>query len=405
MKIIIDLSSAQPQGSMIINGGGEYAVVLLKQLYQALTMNDQLDIILNSKLGRNEVIEGFACENNICILKYDSVEHFSLILTKRNYDQLILPICYYKYGALKVKSATRIVSAIHDLCDIYYYGKLKVKYGRYPQLDKLNWIRKIRDKFKAGFKYKECILLYNNAFKINNNQMMYTVTYYTKNTFSYFLDVENLGNINVYYTPEFHKEPVERKIQKSILKKYNLEPKKYFMLSAGCRWTKNNAIVLFVLDKLFSNPKYQHILKDFKVIQFGVDEKYKKYYEYNIKNKDKFLFDGFVDNNTIETLYEYAHMFIFPSILEGFGQPPIEAMKYGTIAACSTSMSIPEVCGEAVIYFDPYNEDSISLAILRGFDSEYISKLREKARIHLQELNVRRNEDMKRLVDSIINYK
>lgn len=61
----------------------------------------------------------------------------------------------------------------------------------------------------------------------------------------------------------------------------------------------------------------------------------------------------------LPALYSGASVFIFPSIYEGFGLPPLEAMACGTPVITSNAASLPEVCGDAAVYVDPSSEDSI----------------------------------------------
>jgi len=70
-------------------------------------------------------------------------------------------------------------------------------------------------------------------------------------------------------------------------------------------------------------------------------------------------FLGHVSDDTVATLYEHAAVFVFPSLYEGFGLPPLEAMGYGTPVIASDRASIPEVVGDAGMYVDP--EDSVDL--------------------------------------------
>jgi len=65
------------------------------------------------------------------------------------------------------------------------------------------------------------------------------------------------------------------------------------------------------------------------------------------------------DDGMLHALYRSANLFIYPSLYEGFGLPPLEAMSSGTPVACSSSTSIPEVVGSAGEYFDPTRTDSI----------------------------------------------
>ena len=53
-------------------------------------------------------------------------------------------------------------------------------------------------------------------------------------------------------------------------------------------------------------------------------------------------------------------MLVFPSLTEGFGAPPLEAMSCGCPVIASNTSSVPEVCGDAVLYIDPYSIDDIS---------------------------------------------
>jgi glycosyltransferase involved in cell wall biosynthesis len=64
---------------------------------------------------------------------------------------------------------------------------------------------------------------------------------------------------------------------------------------------------------------------------------------------------GYITDEELKALYQHATAFIFPSIYEGFGLPPLEAMTCGCPVICSRIASLEEVCGDAVLYFDPIN--------------------------------------------------
>ena len=74
-------------------------------------------------------------------------------------------------------------------------------------------------------------------------------------------------------------------------------------------------------------------------------------------------FFGFVPELTLVALYKIADVFAFPSLYEGFGLPPLEAMANGTPVVTSNISSLPEVVGNAALTVDPYNIDKISEAI------------------------------------------
>jgi glycosyltransferase involved in cell wall biosynthesis len=76
-------------------------------------------------------------------------------------------------------------------------------------------------------------------------------------------------------------------------------------------------------------------------------------------------FFGFVPDKTLAILYRLAGVFVFPSLYEGFGLPPLEAMASGTPVITSNVSSLPEVVGDAALLIDPYDPDAIAEAIGR----------------------------------------
>jgi glycosyltransferase involved in cell wall biosynthesis len=72
---------------------------------------------------------------------------------------------------------------------------------------------------------------------------------------------------------------------------------------------------------------------------------------------------GVVETADLPPLYSGAVAFIFPSLYEGFGLPPLEAMACGTPVLSSYRASLPEVCDEAALYFDPLSMDSMVRAM------------------------------------------
>jgi glycosyltransferase involved in cell wall biosynthesis len=76
-------------------------------------------------------------------------------------------------------------------------------------------------------------------------------------------------------------------------------------------------------------------------------------------------FFGFVADQTLAALYRLAAVFVFPSLYEGFGLPPLEAMASGTPVITSNVSSLPEVVGDAALMIDPYEPAAIADAMRR----------------------------------------
>jgi alpha-1,3-rhamnosyl/mannosyltransferase len=91
---------------------------------------------------------------------------------------------------------------------------------------------------------------------------------------------------------------------------------------------------------------------------------------------------GWLDDETLEGLYAAAACFVFPSLAEGFGLPVLDAMTRGVPVACSDRSSLPEIGGDAVLYFDPTDVAAISDAMLRLLtDTQLREQLRAAGRL------------------------
>ena len=87
----------------------------------------------------------------------------------------------------------------------------------------------------------------------------------------------------------------------------------------------------------------------------------KAYFE--SKNYRNIHFTGFVSDEQRDWLFQNAEAYVFPSLMEGFGLPPLEAMGYGAPVVASRASCIPEVLGDAALYFDPENVNDMAHVI------------------------------------------
>lgn len=98
--------------------------------------------------------------------------------------------------------------------------------------------------------------------------------------------------------------------------------------------------------------------------------------------KDKVVLLGFVEDRELPGLYAQAELAIFPSLYEGFGMPPLEAMACGCPVVVSHAASFPEICQDAVRYVDPYDVEAMAgviEAILKNPQAEWRKKGIERA--------------------------
>jgi glycosyltransferase involved in cell wall biosynthesis len=86
--------------------------------------------------------------------------------------------------------------------------------------------------------------------------------------------------------------------------------------------------------------------------------------------RDRIILTGYVPDEELAPLYSGALAFVYPSLYEGFGLPPLEAMQCGTPVITSNNSSIPEVVGSAAITIDPRDENALSQAMLDMYRSD-----------------------------------
>ncbi|NTV52445.1 MAG: glycosyltransferase family 4 protein [Candidatus Firestonebacteria bacterium] len=92
------------------------------------------------------------------------------------------------------------------------------------------------------------------------------------------------------------------------------------------------------------------------------------------KAHEHVIFLGYLSVHELALLYNAATIFAYPSLYEGFGLPPIEAMACGTPVLVSRAASLPEVCGDAALYCDPLEVDQISSQLQKLFFDEGLQK-------------------------------
>ena len=161
---------------------------------------------------------------------------------------------------------------------------------------------------------------------------------------------------------------------KRIKLKFNL-PKNYIIYVGNIKPHKNIDVVIKAMKFLGEFP-------DINLVIVGVqhNEILQKLKELDSNDLEKRIYTiQYVENDELPLLYKNAGCLIFPSIYEGFGIPPIEAMICGCPVLASNAASIPEVCGDAALFFNPSDVKKLVdniLSILRS--KNLCSELLEK---------------------------
>lgn len=106
------------------------------------------------------------------------------------------------------------------------------------------------------------------------------------------------------------------------------------------------------------------------------------------KYSEDIIFTGYVSEEEKAALYQNASLFAYVSLYEGFGIPPLEAMRYGVPVVCSGTSSLPEVVGDGACLVKPMDVDEIATGIIKTLtDNEYSDELRKKGNKRVQKFS------------------
>jgi glycosyltransferase involved in cell wall biosynthesis len=189
---------------------------------------------------------------------------------------------------------------------------------------------------------------------------------------------KNLSPEKVYVTywaasSMFH--PVNDEVLlKQVLKKHGIPDSPYILTLATIEPRKNIAAVLHALRGLILQEK----VGDLNLVLVGTKGwKYQEiidFIESSPELASRVFFTGYIDDTDLAAIYSGAMVFVYPSLYEGFGLPPLEAMQCGLPVICSNTSSLPEVLGNAGILFDPDDIDALADAILNIYSNNAIRK-------------------------------
>jgi glycosyltransferase involved in cell wall biosynthesis len=286
-----------------------------------------------------------------------------------------------KYTFQDIQCRTLLI--FHDLSniEIHHYGfeyilrsKSAFKLFKLFIRDKLNAVLKFSNKKKMEQLF---------TFSANKNIEIYTSSEYSKDSLTYFFPIIK-SPISVMYCPEkiIENDPI---ISNSKLKEIIDSKVDYFIILAADRIFKNAKFALAVFEK-FANEN-----PNFYLLTIGFEK----------KEFQNHLTLPYLSSSDLEHALKNSYSLIFPTLFEGFGYPPIEAMKYGKPILCSNVCSMPEILGDAPIYFSPFYQVDLFRALKRVME-EYPSRI-EKSRLRYQIIKDKQLATLEMLVHSILN--
>lgn len=238
-------------------------------------------------------------------------------------------LVHFSHFNLPLLYRRKFVVTIHDTTISFYPGK------------KMNvWWRKLAYKLVIGHAVKA-------------SKQIITVSAHTKKDVMklFKTDFEKINPIHIAPSAEF--KVVEDLEIKKLRLKYDLTNS--FLLYTG-NWREHKNLVGLI--EAFAMLKAEARLKDLKLVITGKEDPHYPEVKETIARlglTDFIKLVGLVSLDDLVGLFNAATLYVCPSFYEGFGLPPLEAMACATPVAVSNTASIPEVCGEAAVYFNPHD--------------------------------------------------
>ena len=395
MNLLYDLSATQPSPESRFHGGGAYGEVLFFKLLER-TESVNLVCYYDASSYINPDILKAAGEKGIKI--YDINEKpVSQIIQEEKIDRLYSAMLNLNQGI--PLGNVEVYTTVHGLRTLEMpFDPIMLKYAS-------NWKEKIKFRLFMGAArnyYLKKLRVINGRLVTDKRINVITISEHSLSSIKSFYPELKDSHIPVFASPTFAQldnySPVEGKSQNDAgrLHEKGLSEKKFFLITSAARWAKNALRAVWALDSLFGDG----FAPDFKAVVTGVTNK--KIFTKGLKNPERFAFMEYVERDMLEILTREAYAFVYPSLNEGFGYPPVESMKYGVPVAASGSTSIPEVCGNAAIYFDPHSVSEIKNRLVQLLDKGIHDEYSKRALARYQVVSAKQKEDLEKLSQYIV---
>ena len=370
MNLLFDLTASQPSNTIKRHGGGKYCEMLFDGLCKR---NVPFQAFYDSSKYLNPQVRESLKQHNIKL--HDIKDNpLQLIVNQNNIDTIYSALP----EALRPWPTCKILGTIHGLRSLEleydFYGHWLFDFGIIGFNTLLGFLQ--------NKKRKDQTLKYYQKLLLTPNFHFVTDSFHSKKIIQGICPEKD---VPVFYPPSTSTCQSDRE-----------SAEKYFLLVSADRFEKNCTRAIIAIDKLLSRKK---IPSDVTVKITGASNNNSRYH---IKNTANFKFLGYVEEAELDSLYANAYAFIYPSLNEGFGYPPLEAMKYNVPVIASNAASIPEVCGNAALYFSPTSISELEEKIIGLQNKNIYSDLQKKGAARFQEIEARQKEDLDKLVDWII---
>lgn len=375
--VLYNLAATQPVSGSMRHGGGIYGEIVLRKIIE---LRRNVIVAYDSRHWLNPEMKAL-CENNSVELVDISQCGFQSVIDSRGIDIFYSP---QPLDELYRLENCELVVTIHDLrpIELPLDRKMFWRYKMQFSMQLKNLLEILSPSFIRRHRYRK-----NENFICKPNLRFAVVSNHSLGSVNLFFPESADKDIPVFYSPSTSLDLVPGRKEECD----------FFLLVSANRWEKNCLRAIMALDQLCSEGR----LAGKRVVVTGVRSA--DYFRYRIKNPGIFDFRGYVSDEELNQLYHDAYCFIYPSLNEGFGYPPLEAMRYGVPVLASPFSSISEVCGDAALYFNPFSIDEIKIRIIQLENTALYERHKAKSVERYKYITVRQKVDLERFVRFIYN--
>lgn len=384
MNILFDLVTTYK-----ITGASEYVRRVFFSLLEAKKTRKDLNIyaIIDSARGDSaytDLSKKANVERGIQTIDV-SKSSIAKVVTNYNIDKVFIG-CAQFWGNYKDLAELKcgIICVVHDL-------SYEEKSSNYVDL----WMQMYRSNLHFAWNWGKSLLKgapslglmkpYKYLITHNNNFRIVTVSEYTKHTLSYQFDFDET-RISVLYSPERVYANSLLQIQDENLRNLVAGNKKYYLVLHANRPMKNTEKVLRAFEKFVKHHE------DIYLVTVGT----------SVKRCNNHVALPLLNESDLMNAYSNCYALIYPSLFEGFGYPPLEAMRFGKPILCSNVCSMPEVLSDAPIYFSPFYDSDIFRAMCTLNDNNY-ALFAAKSLERYSIISKKQEEDLKTLINIIVS--
>lgn len=345
-RVLFDGSAMQSTSTAKFHGGSEYAKFIFRTIIDS---GYKFDIILDKNRHLTDDIGDILNDKFNGKIHYITSNKEMYNLADINRYDVFYTAHPYEYG--DYTGSSQFWGVIHGLRGIELPWD-KYKYQYYTSRAK-RAVARIAGSFPRFVNYwkNKQYLKMNKVLQIPNAHFV-TASFHSKYSLMNFFPFLKEDNIEVLYSPF---DPLVKEDRKQ-------PGDKYFLMISGNRYEKNVWRAVQAFDRLFSQGQLAGM--SVKITGCNGLPFWSK-----IKNKNRFELLDYVSYEELGHLYNNAFAFVYPSLNEGFGYPPLYAMSVGVPVIASSSTSIPEVCADAACYFNPQSIDDLCSRLLFLYDN------------------------------------